>query len=106
RVAATGPAAPGRHRHHAQRRPDHLLLARERSRAQHRRAAVRAVLRPHGSAGAESAHRRSQAMNIDRAVFAFAGFVVLASLGLGLFVHPYWFGLTAFVGANMFQAAW
>ncbi|NVK43858.1 MAG: DUF2892 domain-containing protein [Oceanospirillaceae bacterium] len=44
-------------------------------------------------------------MNIDRAVFAFAGVVILLSLALGLFVHTYWFALTAFVGLNMFQAA-
>ncbi|MEQ8301601.1 MAG: DUF2892 domain-containing protein [Hyphomonas sp.] len=44
-------------------------------------------------------------MNIDRAVFAFAGFVVLAGLGLGYFVSPLWFLLPAFAGLNMFQAA-
>ncbi|WP_375203299.1 YgaP family membrane protein [Hyphococcus sp.] len=44
-------------------------------------------------------------MNIDRTVFAFAGFVTLLGLVLGLFVHPYWFALNAFVGLNMFQAA-
>ena len=44
-------------------------------------------------------------MNIDRAVFAFAGLMVLASLALGYFVSPYWFLLTAFVGLNLFQAA-
>ncbi len=44
-------------------------------------------------------------MNIDRTVFAFAGILILISLGLGLFVHPYWYGLAAFVGLNMFQAA-
>ncbi|KCZ55587.1 sulfurtransferase [Hyphomonas beringensis] len=44
-------------------------------------------------------------MNIDRAVFAFAGLIVLASLALGYFVSPYWFLLTAFVGLNLFQAA-
>lgn len=44
-------------------------------------------------------------MNIDRAVFAFAGAVILVSLGLGHYVHPYWLLLTAFVGLNMFQAA-
>lgn len=44
-------------------------------------------------------------MNVDRAVFAFAGFVVLGSLALGLLVSPYWLALTAFVGLNMFQAA-
>jgi len=45
------------------------------------------------------------AMNIDRFVMAFAGAVVLASLALGLYVSPWWFILTAFVGLNMFQAA-
>jgi hypothetical protein len=44
-------------------------------------------------------------MNIDRAVLAFAGIVVMASLALGYFVSPYWFLLTAFAGINMFQAA-
>ena len=44
-------------------------------------------------------------MNVDRFVFAFAGAVVLMSLGLGLWVSPWWFVLTAFVGLNMFQAA-
>ena len=44
-------------------------------------------------------------MNLDRAVLAFAGCVVLVSLSLGYFVYPYWFLLTAFAGANMLQAA-
>jgi len=44
-------------------------------------------------------------MNIDRTVFAFAGFMIILSLALGLLLHPYWFALTAFVGLNMFQAA-
>ena len=44
-------------------------------------------------------------MNVDKAVFAFAGIVILASLALGYFVHEYWFLLTAFAGLNMFQAA-
>ncbi|WP_448580378.1 YgaP family membrane protein [Thermaurantiacus sp.] len=44
-------------------------------------------------------------MNLDRAVLAFAGFVVLASLALGYFVNPLWFLLTAFAGVNMIQAA-
>ena len=44
-------------------------------------------------------------MNIDRAVLAFAGFVVLAGLALGHYVNPLWFWLTAFAGANMIQAA-
>ena len=44
-------------------------------------------------------------MSIDRIVLAFAGFMVLASLLLGLLVSPYWFWLTAFVGANLFQSS-
>jgi len=44
-------------------------------------------------------------MNIDRIVLAFAGTVVLASLALGHFVHPSWFWLNAFVGANLLQSA-
>lgn len=44
-------------------------------------------------------------MNIDRYVMAFAGAMVLASLALGLWFSPYWFWLTAFVGANLLQAS-
>ena len=44
-------------------------------------------------------------MNIDRAVFAFAGVVVLAGLVLSLLHSQWWLLLTAFAGFNMFQAA-
>ena len=44
-------------------------------------------------------------MNIDRAVMAFAGFVVLLSVSLAHFVSPWWLLLTAFVGLNLFQAS-
>jgi len=44
-------------------------------------------------------------MSVDRAVMAFAGFVVLASLALGYFVSPWWFLLTAFAGLNLMQAS-
>jgi hypothetical protein len=44
-------------------------------------------------------------MNIDRAVFAFAGFVVLAGLVLSQIYSPWWLLLSAFAGLNMFQAA-
>jgi Inner membrane protein YgaP-like, transmembrane domain len=44
-------------------------------------------------------------MNIDRAVMAFAGTVVLASLALGIWVSPNWFFLTGFVGLNLLQAS-
>ncbi len=44
-------------------------------------------------------------MNIDRAIMAFAGVMVLLSLTLAHFFSPYWLLLTAFVGLNMLQAA-
>ncbi|MGL4294548.1 MAG: YgaP family membrane protein [Aestuariivirga sp.] len=44
-------------------------------------------------------------MNLDRAVLAFAGVVVLISVLLAHFVSPYWLLLTVFAGLNMFQAA-
>lgn len=44
-------------------------------------------------------------MTIDRAVVAFAGVMVLASLALGYFVSPYWYLLTAFAGLNLLQSA-
>lgn len=44
-------------------------------------------------------------MNIDRAVLAFAGFVVLLGVTLGWLVSPYWLLLTAFAGLNMLQAS-
>ena len=39
-------------------------------------------------------------MNVDRAVLALAGSIVLVSLALAWLVSPYWLFLTAFVGAN------
>jgi len=44
-------------------------------------------------------------MALDRVIFAFAGVMIMLSLLLGLTVHIYWLGLAAFVGLNMFQAA-
>ncbi len=44
-------------------------------------------------------------MNLDRAVLAFAGAMVLASVVLTWLFSPYWLLLTAFVGVNMLQAA-
>lgn len=44
-------------------------------------------------------------MNVDKAVFVFAGLVILTSLALGYWVSPWWFLLTAFAGLNMLQAA-
>lgn len=49
-------------------------------------------------------------MTIDRIVMAFAGVIVLLSLGLGaaaspLFQNANWLWLTAFVGLNILQSA-
>jgi hypothetical protein len=44
-------------------------------------------------------------MTIDKAVMAFAGTVVLVSLGLSLWLSLYWLLLTAFVGLNLLQAS-
>ncbi|MBI5264249.1 MAG: DUF2892 domain-containing protein [Bradyrhizobium sp.] len=44
-------------------------------------------------------------MNLDKAVLAFAGLVVLLGLTLGYFVSPYWYLLTGFAGLNMIQAS-
>lgn len=44
-------------------------------------------------------------MNIDRLVFAFAGFMILASLTLSQLHSVYWLLLTAFIGLNLLQAA-
>ena len=44
-------------------------------------------------------------MSIDRIVMAWAGVVVLVSLLLAQLHSGYWLWLTAFVGANLLQAA-
>ena len=42
-------------------------------------------------------------MSVERGVTAFAGFMVLLSVVLTWYVHPYFLWLTVFVGANLFQ---
>lgn len=44
-------------------------------------------------------------MNLDRAVLAFAGVMILASVALTQLVSPWWWLLTAFVGLNLLQAS-
>jgi len=44
-------------------------------------------------------------MNIDQAIFAFGGCMVLFSLLLAQVHSPYWLWFTAFVGANLLQSA-
>lgn len=44
-------------------------------------------------------------MNVDKAVMAFAGTLILVSVLLAHFVSPLWLYLTAFVGLNLLQTA-
>ncbi|MBP7917558.1 MAG: DUF2892 domain-containing protein, partial [Arenimonas sp.] len=44
-------------------------------------------------------------MNLDRAVMAFAGVMILVSMLLAYFVSPLWMWFTVFIGLNLFQAS-
>ncbi len=44
-------------------------------------------------------------MRVDEALRAIAGFFVMLSVALGVWVNPWWFAFTAFVGLNLFQSA-
>jgi hypothetical protein len=44
-------------------------------------------------------------MTLDRAVMAFAGCIVLASVALACLLNPYWLLLAAFAGLNLIQAS-
>jgi len=44
-------------------------------------------------------------MNLDRAIFAFAGVVILIGVTLSLTVNPWWIALTVFVALNLIQSA-
>jgi Protein of unknown function (DUF2892) len=46
------------------------------------------------------------AMNVERWIRVIAGTFVLASLGLGWYVSPWFLLFTAFVGLNLFQSGW
>ncbi len=48
---------------------------------------------------------KEKKMTAERVLMAFAGFMVLLSVVLTWYVHPYWLWLTVFVGANLFQSA-
>ena len=41
----------------------------------------------------------------ENVIRRFAGTMILGSLALGWWVHPGWFGLTTFVGLNLFQSS-
>lgn len=42
-------------------------------------------------------------MSAERALTAFAGFMILLSVALTVWVHPHFVWLTVFIGANLFQ---
>ena len=42
-------------------------------------------------------------MTINDWIHVIAGTFILVSLALGIWMHPYWFFFTAFVGLNLFQ---
>lgn len=44
-------------------------------------------------------------MNLDRAVLALAGTIILVSVLLGALVSSWWLLLTAFVGLNLLQSS-
>ena len=49
-------------------------------------------------------------MSIERIVMAFAGFMIMLTVALGIpaspiFHHEYWLFFTAFIGLNLFQSA-
>jgi hypothetical protein len=44
-------------------------------------------------------------MTVDRYLRLIAGLFVFASVLLGMYVHPYFYWFTAFVGLNLFQSA-
>lgn len=44
-------------------------------------------------------------MNVDRLVLAIAGSLIVMGVLLGGLVHPYWYALAAFFGADLAQAS-
>lgn len=44
-------------------------------------------------------------MTVNDALRAIAGAFVMISVALGVWVNPWWFAFTAFVGLNLFQSA-
>ncbi len=44
-------------------------------------------------------------MTVDKYVRLFAGLMILVSVVLTNYVHPYWAGLTIFVGINLAQSS-
>jgi hypothetical protein len=44
-------------------------------------------------------------MTVDEGLRAIAGAFVLLSVALGIWLSPWWFAFTAFVGLNLLQSA-
>jgi len=44
-------------------------------------------------------------MTVNEGLRMMAGIFVVASVALGVWVNPWWFAFTAFVGLNLFQSA-
>ena len=44
-------------------------------------------------------------MTVNEGLRMVAGTIVLATVALGVWVNPWWFAFTAFVGANLLQSA-
>ena len=44
-------------------------------------------------------------MRIEEAIRMIAGVFILISVALGVWVNPWWFAFTAFVGLNLLQSA-
>jgi Inner membrane protein YgaP-like, transmembrane domain len=44
-------------------------------------------------------------MNLERMLLAVAGSAIVLSILLGNLLHPYWYALGAFLGADLAQAA-
>ncbi|GHB75914.1 membrane protein [Psychrosphaera saromensis] len=42
-------------------------------------------------------------MSLEKALNAFAGFMILLSVALTVYVHPNFMWFTVFIGANLFQ---
>ena len=47
----------------------------------------------------------TETLTVDRGLRLVAGLFVMLSVALGVFVNPWFFAFTAFVGANLFQSA-
>jgi len=44
-------------------------------------------------------------MRVEEALRLIAGLFVMVTVALGVWVNPWWFAFTAFVGLNLFQSA-